>query len=61
MTPSVRLSGRALFLTRDAGLVRSQLSGVELEDRAVPLMDNVSTDEMAPAWASYYFDARLGA
>ena len=48
-----------LYLTRDAELVRSQLAGRDLAGAALPLMDNVSTDEMAPAWASYYFDERL--
>jgi 3-isopropylmalate/(R)-2-methylmalate dehydratase large subunit len=53
------LRGRTLFLTRDVGLVGRQLSGFELAETAIPLLDNVSTDEMAPAWASYYFDERL--
>jgi len=60
VSSSLHLRGRALFLARDVGLVQRQLSGLELDDPAgVPLMDNVSTDEMAPAWASYYFDERL--
>ncbi|HEY3494831.1 MAG TPA: aconitase family protein [Polyangiaceae bacterium] len=59
MSSSLRLRGRALYLTRDAELVRRQLAGSELDGAALPLMDSVSTDEMAPAWASYYFDERL--
>jgi 3-isopropylmalate/(R)-2-methylmalate dehydratase large subunit len=58
---ALRLSGRVLFLTRDAAVLRRQLEG---EDLAPPeldaLLDQISTDEMAPAWASYHYDERLG-
>lgn len=55
------LIGRVLYLTADAELLRRQLagespSGVEEAELAA----SVSTDEMAPGWASYYFDERLG-
>jgi len=51
--------GRALYLTRDPRAVRSQLSGVALAEPA-ELADDVSTDEMCPAWACYFYDERLG-
>jgi 3-isopropylmalate/(R)-2-methylmalate dehydratase large subunit len=53
--------GPALYLTRDAEGLRRGLAGTSLEpvDRDELLAD-VSTDEIAPAWASYYFDERLG-
>jgi 3-isopropylmalate/(R)-2-methylmalate dehydratase large subunit len=59
VSSSLSLRGRALFLTRDVELIRSQLGGAALGAPAGALMDDVSTDEMAPGWASYYFDERL--
>ena len=55
---SAFLPGRTLYLAEDLALVRSQLSGVD--SRTTPaLADDVSTDEMCPAWACYFFDERL--
>jgi 3-benzylmalate isomerase len=57
----VRLQGRVLFLTEDAGLVRRQLGGEDLDwTRAVRLRDNISTDEITPAYICYYYDETLG-
>lgn len=57
----VRLQGRVLFLTEDAGLVRRQLEGQDLEwTPAVKLRDNISTDEITPAYICYYYDETLG-
>jgi 3-isopropylmalate/(R)-2-methylmalate dehydratase large subunit len=57
----VKLSGRVLFLAEDAELVRRQLAG---EDLPVPvtakLRDNISTDEITPAYICYYYDETLG-
>lgn len=56
------LSGRMLVLCRDAGLLRAQLEGSDVawgEALASGLRDRVSTDEITPAWACYYFDATL--
>jgi 3-isopropylmalate/(R)-2-methylmalate dehydratase large subunit len=54
------LSGRALYLTRDVESIRSQLAGVTLAPAQVAeLADDVSTDEMCPAYACYFFDERL--
>jgi 3-isopropylmalate/(R)-2-methylmalate dehydratase large subunit len=54
------LGGRVLVLTREAELLRAQLAGQNLPlPAASELARDVSTDEMAPAWASYYFDERL--
>jgi 3-isopropylmalate/(R)-2-methylmalate dehydratase large subunit len=51
---------RVLYLTRDATLVARQLAGEKLTfAECTELADDVSTDEMAPAWACYYFDERL--
>jgi 3-isopropylmalate/(R)-2-methylmalate dehydratase large subunit len=59
----VSFQGRVLYLLDDADLVRRQLGGEdiqltdELRDR---LRDNISTDEITPAYICYYFDETLG-
>ena len=58
---SVTFPGRVLFLSEDPGKIRQQLGGVDLSlDGAFPLRDQISTDEITPAWVCYYFDYRLG-
>jgi 3-isopropylmalate/(R)-2-methylmalate dehydratase large subunit len=57
----VRFEGRVLFLVDDAELLRGQLEGSDLDwPSAVPLRDNISTDEITPAYICYYYDATLG-
>jgi 3-isopropylmalate/(R)-2-methylmalate dehydratase large subunit len=57
----VRLQGRILFLTEDAALVRRQLTGEDLDwTPAMTLRDNISTDEITPAYICYYYDDTLG-
>ncbi|MEP7050952.1 MAG: aconitase family protein [Pseudomonadota bacterium] len=57
---ALTLTGRVLYLTEDAGLLKRQLSGEALAyDPARPLCANVSTDELTPAWACYYYDQTL--
>src|SRR5579864_810063 len=57
----VRFPGRILFLTEDAGLVREQLAGKDLPwPPKVPLRDDISTDEITPAYICYYYDETLG-
>ncbi len=57
----VRLRGRILFLTEDAALVRQQLEGKDLDwTPAIKLRDNISTDEITPAYICYYYDETLG-
>jgi 3-isopropylmalate/(R)-2-methylmalate dehydratase large subunit len=42
-------------------VVRRQLAGEDLDwTPAVPLRDNISTDEITPAYICYYFDETLG-
>lgn len=53
------LPGRVLRLTADPEGVRQQLSRVDPGPRVSALADDVSTDEMTPAWACFYFDQRL--
>jgi 3-isopropylmalate/(R)-2-methylmalate dehydratase large subunit len=58
---SVTFPGRVLFLSEDPGKIRQQLGGAELSlEEALPLRDQISTDEITPAWVCYYFDSRLG-
>ena len=58
---NVRLNGRILYLTEDPAFVRAQLAG---EDRAwtpaQKLRDDISTDEITPAYICYYYDETLG-
>jgi 3-benzylmalate isomerase len=57
----VRLSGRILFLTEDPTLIRSQLEGKDLDPTAsFALRNDISTDEITPAYICYYFDETLG-
>src|SRR5438067_2445114 len=69
----IEFSGRILFLTEDTSLIRRQLeaSGSEakaLEDELVqrlmnddlPLMNNISTDEITPGWVCFHYDETLG-
>ncbi len=57
----VRLEGRVLFLAEDAGLVRQQLAGQDLEWwPEIKLRDDISTDEITPAYICYYYDETLG-
>ena len=69
----VKFNGRILFLTEDTSLIRRQLeaSGDEakrVEDELaealasddLPLMSNISTDEITPGWVCFYYDETLG-
>ena len=69
----LKFAGRILFLTEDTSLIRQQLEAVgdvrerleaELARRLVsddlPLMSNISTDEITPGWVCFYYDETLG-
>ena len=69
----IEFTGRILFLTEDTSLIRRQLeaSGSEakaLEDELaqrlmnddLPLMNNISTDEITPGWVCFHYDETLG-
>ncbi|HXK18506.1 MAG TPA: aconitase family protein, partial [Polyangiaceae bacterium] len=62
MSDGFSLTGRVLALCESPEVLKAQLTGsgrsVELA-AAGPLRDRVSTDEITPAWACYYFDATL--
>src|ERR687883_358089 len=58
----VKFDGRVLFLTEDTQLIRRQLeAGEDLPyDPDLPLMNNISTDEITPGWVCFYYDETLG-
>jgi 3-isopropylmalate/(R)-2-methylmalate dehydratase large subunit len=57
----VKFSGRVLFLTEDPELIKRQLNGEDLDwSPSMKLRDNISTDEITPAYICYYFDDTLG-
>ncbi len=61
MADSVEFQGRVLFLCGDPEKVQRQLAGEDLSlAQALPLRDQISTDEITPGWVCYFFDARLG-
>src|SRR5256714_4547178 len=58
---NVRLQGRILYLTEDPGFVRAQLAGNDPAwSPAHKLRDDISTDEITPAYICYYYDETLG-
>ncbi len=70
---SLKFQGRILFLTEDTSLIRRQLEAAaderepieaELAQRLanddLPLMSNISTDEITPGWVCFYYDETLG-
>jgi 3-isopropylmalate/(R)-2-methylmalate dehydratase large subunit len=58
---SIRFTGRILYLTEDADLLRQQLAGTDLPfDPDRKLIDNISTDEITPGWVCFYYDETLG-
>src|SRR5215813_6097435 len=64
----LKFAGRILFLTEDTSLIRRQLEGDDLEQELaeklaagqLPLMSNISTDEITPGWVCFYYDETLG-
>ncbi len=58
---AIRFDGRVLFLSEDAGSVARQLAGEDLSiEEAGKLRDQISTDEITPAFICYHFDDKLG-
>jgi 3-isopropylmalate/(R)-2-methylmalate dehydratase large subunit len=61
MTDSIRITGRVLFLCDDPAQIRTQLAGTDLSLRdALPLRDNISTDEITPVTVMLTYDDTLG-
>ncbi|HWZ58119.1 MAG TPA: aconitase family protein [Gemmatimonadaceae bacterium] len=54
-------SRRVLLLADDAALIERQLGGEDIAwSSSLALRDDISTDEITPAYICYYFDATLG-
>src|SRR5512140_1319886 len=58
---SVKVSGKVLYLTEDAELLKQQLQGQDLafDPEKHALVNNISTDELTPGWVCYYYDETL--
>jgi len=71
----IKFSGRILFLTEETNLIRQQLEANSdeaaasmleseltrrLQNGDLPLMGNISTDEITPGWVCFYYDETLG-
>src|SRR5438270_11090397 len=69
----MKFEGRILFLTEDTSLIRRQLEASGSEEKALedelaqhlmnddlPLMNNISTDEITPGWVCFHYDETLG-
>jgi len=69
----ISFAGRILFLTDDTSLIRQQLEATGDEAKVLeddlaqrlasddlPLMNNISTDEITPGWVCFYYDETLG-
>src|ERR1035438_6517338 len=57
----IRFEGRILFLTEDPIRILRQLEGEDLDPAGTgPLRDQISTDEITPAFICYHFDEKLG-
>ena len=54
------LRGRILYLCDDPELIRKQIAGDAVVGAdGLRLLDNISTDEIIPAWACYHYDETL--
>jgi len=57
----ISFHGRVLFLTEDPARILRQFGGEDLEPSDTgPLRDQISTDEITPAFICYHFDEKLG-
>src|SRR5260370_32059042 len=69
----IKFNGGILCLTEDPDLIRRQLETGGAEAKAfedeltarllkddLPLMNNISTDEITPGWVCFYYDETLG-
>lgn len=57
----IRFAGRLLYLTEDLELIKRQIEGEDLPfDPERKLIDNISTDEITPAWTCFNYDEQLG-
>lgn len=61
LSDPIHFDGRVLFLTEDPERILRQLNGEDLDPSNIgPLRDQISTDEITPAFICYHFDEKLG-
>ncbi|MBV6306939.1 3-isopropylmalate dehydratase [Candidimonas humi] len=61
MEKIIRFTGRILYLSQDPACIEAQLAGADLSlAEAMPLRDDVSTDEITPVTVMFTYDERLG-
>jgi 3-isopropylmalate/(R)-2-methylmalate dehydratase large subunit len=61
MENAIRFTGRILYLSDNPACMKAQLAGKEVSlAEALPLRDNVSTDEITPVTVMLTYDERLG-
>jgi len=61
LSDPIRFDGRVLFLTEDPARILRQLAGEDLDPSETgPLRDQISTDEITPAFICYHYDEKLG-
>lgn len=61
MNGTIRFKGRVLFLSDNPAVMHAQLRGEDVAlAAALPLRDNVSTDEITPVTVMTVYDERLG-
>ncbi|HVY49349.1 MAG TPA: aconitase family protein, partial [Minicystis sp.] len=58
---SVKVTGKILYVTEDADVLRAELEGkpVSVDPEKDALVNNISTDELTPGWVCYYYDETL--
>ncbi len=54
------IHGRVLLLADDASAIRRQLAGEDLAHDGLVLRDDISTDEITPAYICFHYDEKLG-
>lgn len=61
LSDPIRFDGRILFLSEDPERILRQFRGEDLDlAETMPLRDQISTDEITPAFICYHFDEKLG-
>lgn len=61
MEQHIRFNGRILYLSQDPDAIRAQIDGRDIPlAAALPLRDNISTDEITPVTVMMVYDERLG-
>jgi 3-isopropylmalate/(R)-2-methylmalate dehydratase large subunit len=61
MNEPIAFKGKFLYLSCDPSIIRQQINGSQVAlDRAIPLRDDISTDEITPVTCMLTYDETLG-